>query len=142
MKLVVCLDERGGMTFNQRRQSRDRILIENLLQTVGADRLWVAPYTVSLFEGAEKEISVSEDPLMQADFGEWCFVENQACVPYLEKIEEITVYWWNRQYPFDRKFDIDLSGKDFSLLECQEFEGSSHKKITKEIYLPCGIHKD
>ena len=26
MKLIVCLDELGGMMFNRRRQSRDRVV--------------------------------------------------------------------------------------------------------------------
>ena len=32
MKLIVCLDDKNGMMFNKRRQSRDRVLIENVLE--------------------------------------------------------------------------------------------------------------
>ena len=35
MNLIVCLDDKNGMAFNGRRQSRDRLLTEDLLQTVG-----------------------------------------------------------------------------------------------------------
>ena len=134
MKLIVCLDERRGMAFNHRRQSRDRLLIEDLLQTVGAERLWIAPYSALLFEEKGKELSVSDEPLKQAGAGEWCLIENQACLPYLEKIEEITVYWWNRHYPSDIYFDIDLPKEGFVLRRREEFAGSSHEKITKEVF--------
>ena len=134
MRLIVCLDEKGGMTFNHRRQSRDRVLIEDLLQTVGEGRLWMAPYSELLFAETKKKLSLAEDCLLQAGEGEWCFVENQSCLPYLEKIEEVTVYWWNRHYPSDRTFDIDLSKEEFSLAERTEFAGSSHEKITKEVF--------
>ena len=61
MRLIVCLDEKGGMTFNHRRQSRDRVLIEDLLQTVGEGRLWMAPYSELLFAETKKKLSMMED---------------------------------------------------------------------------------
>ena len=134
MKLIVCLDERRGMIFNRRRQSRDRILIENLLCTVGEDRLWMAPYSAPLFDGKEKELSVSEDFLNEAGKGEWCFVERHACAPFLSEIEEVVVYWWNRHYPSDRSFDIDLAKEGFTPYLKEDFAGASHEMITKEIF--------
>lgn len=134
MKLIVCLDERGGMSFNHRRQSRDRLLIDNLLAMVGEEKLWVAPYSVPLFDGKEKELSVAESLLTEAGAGEWCFVENQACKPILHDLEEVVVYWWNRHYPSDVYFDIDLCKEGFSLREREEFIGSSHEMITKEVF--------
>ncbi len=122
------------MTFHRRRQSRDRILIENLLEMVGEDRLWIAPYSKLLFEGKEKELSVSEDFLSEAGEGDWCFVENKTCAPFLSNIEEITVYWWNRHYPSDVCFDIDLSKEGFSSQSREDFVGSSHEMITKEVF--------
>ena len=53
MKLIVCLDERKGMMFNNRRQSRDRVLIDNMIKMVGDDKLYIAPYSESLFENKE-----------------------------------------------------------------------------------------
>ncbi len=137
MKLIVCLDERKGMTFNHRRQSRDRVLIENLLCTVGNGKLWISPYSLPLFDGAEEkgaEVLASDDFLKKAGEGEWCFVEDRSCAPFLAKIESVTVYWWNRHYPSDLSFDIDLSGEGFDVCYREEFAGSSHELITKEIF--------
>ena len=34
MKVIVCVDDNNGMMFNNRRQSRDRILIEDVVKSV------------------------------------------------------------------------------------------------------------
>ena len=49
-----------------------------------------------------------------------------------DKITEIIVYRWNRDYPADLFLDIDL--KDWELAETAEFAGNSHEKITREVY--------
>ena len=33
MTIIVCLDDKNGLSFNNRRQSRDKILIEDIIQT-------------------------------------------------------------------------------------------------------------
>ena len=43
MTLIVCLDDNLGMMFNRRRQSRDRVLIAELMAHVGDRRLPVFP---------------------------------------------------------------------------------------------------
>ena len=122
------------MSFHHRRQSRDRVLIDNLLAMVGEERLWISSYSVPLFEGKQKELSVSESPLNEAGAGEWCFVENQACKQILPDLEEVVIYWWNRHYPSDLRFDIDLCKEGFSLQKREEFAGFSHEMITKEVF--------
>ena len=120
--------------FNHRRQSRDRVLIDDLLSTVGNDRLWIAPYSQSLFEGKEKDVFVSEALLKEASAEDWCFIEDRACASALAKVETIVIYWWNRHYPSDLKFDVDVSKEGFRLQSKEEFAGSSHEKITKEVF--------
>lgn len=134
MKLIVCLDERWGMMFNHRRQSRDRVLIEDLLRMVGDDRLWIAPYSASLFVEREKEVLISDCLLEEAEARDWCFIEDRVCAPVLSKVESIVIYWWNRHYPSDLSFDIDPSREGFHLQTREEFAGSSHELITKEVF--------
>lgn len=45
MKLILCVDDKGGLAFNHRRQSRDRVLNERILMHCGMHRLWISPYT-------------------------------------------------------------------------------------------------
>ena len=59
-------------------------------------------------------------------------MENQQITPYADKIEQIILYKWNRKYPADFKLDLEL--RNWELIEVLEFVGSSHERITREIY--------
>ena len=127
MKLIVCLDDKNGMMFNKRRQSRDRVLIENVLELCKGEKLYTNEYSSKLFP--EKSVEVIEE-FSKIEEG-YCFAENFTVNE--ENIEEIIVYKWNRLYPADTYFNIDLAG--WNLTETVDFEGSSHEKITREIYV-------
>ena len=131
MRLIVTLDDYGGMLFNHRRQSRDRVLTEDILRTVGEGRLVVSPYTASLFS-SHSALTVAEDPLAVAQEGDFCFLEEKSPREQMQLFSAVVIYRWNRHYPADVVFDADLNG--FSLIETEELEGFSHKIITKEVY--------
>ena len=130
MKLIFCLDDKGGMMFNGRRQSQDRELRKRILETLGDKPLIMSSYSAKQFvEGGN--ITVSDAPQSSIQDSIY-FVED---LPYsLDKVDEITVYRWNRHYPSDVKFDTDLSKEGFVLDSVYEFEGSSHENITEEKY--------
>ena len=131
MKLIVCLDERKGMMFNNRRQSRDRVLIDDMIDMIGDDKLYIAPYSESLFENKEIKLKVKKNPLKAADEN-WCFIENLPVAEYKDEIETVVIYHWNRHYPGD--FFLDLELDSYTLESSEELVGSSHEKITKEIW--------
>ncbi len=132
MHIVVCLDDRGGMMFNHRRQSRDRAVTEDILHTTASGRLVIGEYSRSLLEGTEA--IVVKDPLAEAMNGDWCFLEDCVCGAYASKIESLVIYRWNRHYPADLWWDVDPVRMGMRLCETVEFEGTSHEKITKEIW--------
>ena len=70
----------------------------------------------------------------QAAAGEFCFVEDQDITPYAARIEKIILFRWNRTYPADVYFNMELLSSGWILKETEEFEGSSHEKITEEVY--------
>ena len=39
MNIIVCVDDKNGMMFNKRRQSKDRILIADAIKEVADDKL-------------------------------------------------------------------------------------------------------
>ena len=127
MKLIVCLDDKNGMMFNKRRQSRDRVIIKNVLELCKGEKLYTNEYSSKLFP----ENSVEVFDSIENVGNEYCFAENFTVNE--ENIEEIIVYKWNRLYPADTYFNIDLAG--WNLTETVDFEGSSHEKITREIYV-------
>ena len=132
MNSIVCVDDQMGMLFNKRRQSKDRVVRQDMLALV-PDKLWVSPYTAKQFEETEQErLLVAEDFLSQAAEGDYCFVEDADIVPYADKIEHIVVYRWNRMYPADTYFTIPLS--EFMLKERTYLTGYSHPDIVREVY--------
>ena len=133
MKIIVCLDDYGGMLFNYRRQSRDRVLIADVMQDMAEERIYILKYSELLFSDYEGRYTVVED---FSDLGDEavCFVENVDVKPFIEKISAVTVYNWNRVYPRDFVFDINLENEGFSLMSSREFEGYSHENIRKEVY--------
>ena len=136
MILIVCLDDNNGMMFNKRRQSKDAVLRADMIRTVGG-RLWMNSYSSKQFEEdgslESQGIIVDEDCINKAGDGEYCFIESGVVSAAESKIEKLIIYKWNRIYPADMKFDIDLNG--WKLESATEFAGKSHEKITKEIYI-------
>lgn len=130
----MCVDERGGMLFNRRRQSRDRAVTEDLIASLGEAKLYMAPMSESLFRDTEIRYVADENFLHLAGKDDVCFVEDRRLSEFSEQIEKVTRYCWNRHYPSDLSFDLDLPKLGFCLSETREFEGYSHEKITKEIY--------
>lgn len=135
MNVVVCLDDRLGMTFNGRRQSRDRVLCEDVIKDAAGGTLLMAEFSKNLFLPMDAPFICAEDFLDMAKEGDTCFVENRPLSSYADKIERLVIYRWNRHYPSDMTFDIIPEGEGFRLVETKEFAGSSHEKITKEIYV-------
>lgn len=41
MKIIICLDNNNGLMFNNRRQSRDSKIIENIFEIIGSANLYI-----------------------------------------------------------------------------------------------------
>ena len=76
-----------------------------------------------------------DSPLDEAESGDFCFIESLPLCNHVEDIEALVIYRWNRIYPYDKTLDIDPQAEGFKLSEVKDFAGSSHEKITKEIYI-------
>lgn len=133
MIAVVCVDERNGMLFHNRRLSRDRVQMADMLTLCGEKRLWICAFSQKLLEPFPDKVIVDEEFLALAGPGEYCFVEDRPLLPWLERLEGLVIYRWNRAYPSDVKLDLDL--EKFMLQKQTEFAGSSHPRITREIYV-------
>lgn len=133
MIAAVCLDDNNGMLFNRRRQSQDRLLRADIIREAGDGPLWMDAYSAKQFKEAPACLRVAEDFLAQAGPGELCFVEDQDLTAWAGKLEGLILYRWNRTYPADVRFSLPLGG--WRLARTEEFPGSSHEKITKEVYV-------
>jgi hypothetical protein len=133
MILIICTDDNKGMLFHLRRQSQDRILRDDIRKLTADGRIWMDAYSAKQFQDVDgMRIQVDEAFLKKAGMGEYCFVEDQDPGPYIERIEKIIRYQWNRVYPADMFLTLDLSR--WKLKDTKEFSGSSHDKITRETY--------
>lgn len=130
MKAILCLDDNGGMAFNHRRQSRDRCVTDRILQLCAGRPLRLSPYSVKIFPTGN--VLASDDYLSSAGDDDYCFVELDRLAPYEMSLKGIIIFRWNRVYPADLHFDLDLS--KWRLATSEEFPGYSHEKITMEVY--------
>ena len=124
------------MTFNSRRVSTDRVVYEKILQMCDG-KLYIAPYSEKLFSN-QSMLCVSEAFLDLAGVDDWCFLENQDPASRLRFANEIVLFCWNRTYPADLKFPLELLEKDWECVCRDEFSGNSHEKVTMEVYRRCG----
>ena len=134
MNVIVCIDDAGGMLFNGRRQSKDKILRQLARELAQGQPLWMNGYTASQFVEDGYETIVDEAFLDKAPENAWCFVENCDLLPYMENIQQVAVYRWNRRYPSDVKFPMAVLDQKFRLAGRRDFPGKSHDMITEEIY--------
>ena len=130
MRLIVCLDDKNGISFGERRQSRVRVQVERMLKTVGEEKLYISDYSAPLFGEIPSNVFVCSSPVEEAG-DNYCFIEAEGV--FDGDFEEIIIYRWNRGYPSDEKFNCDLL-RDKKLVSSTDFKGNSHEKITEEIY--------
>ena len=127
MILIVCVDDNNGMMFNNRRQSRDSELIKRVEALTEGKKLWTNEYSKTLFN---RETETDEEFLNKAVENEFCF--NETVSDITVSPQKVIFYKWNRKYPSDKKFSFDMSC--MKLVSSFEFKGSSHEKITEEVY--------
>lgn len=128
MILLICIDDKDGMMFARRRQSKDGVLRRRML-SLSEEKLFVSPYSAKQFE--ETGFVTADNPAKAAGQGEYAFIEDTP-LPR-EDVERIILYRWNRRYPGDRFFDRSLLDGRKKISET-DFAGSSHEKITEEIW--------
>ena len=129
--VAITVDDKMGLAFNKRRQSRDSVLCSRVVELSNGSKLWMSEYSAKLFEGAD--IIINNGFLYMAEAGDYCFVEESLLNFDFSAVENIIVYRWNRKYPADVKLDLTVL-EGFKLVDSCEFKGSSHEKITEEIY--------
>ncbi|MBR4951188.1 MAG: ribonuclease Z, partial [Clostridia bacterium] len=99
MKLIICTDENNGMLFNNRRQSRDSVLCQYVLDLAAGAPLAMTEYSAKIFPESEN-IVVCDNVFKSNGF---CFAEE--AVPSLAGVEELYWFNWNRSYPADVVFN-------------------------------------
>lgn len=126
---IVCLDQKNGMYFNERRQSRDRYVIRDILDMTKESVLYINSYSEELFGNQRNKYIVSDDYFSDAKETDYCFVENH--VLDQSSVNKLIVYRWDKVYPSDYKLDM----RGWKLISTMVFMGYSHDEIVKEVYI-------
>ena len=132
MKLILCLDDRDGMLFNRRRQSKDKAVCADILEMTAGSKLWMNGYSASQF--TPERIIVDEAFLEKAGERDYCFLENADISAYADKVSRVIIYRWNREYPADVRFPAELFKQRWKKVSRDDFPGNSHECITREVY--------
>lgn len=133
MKVFVCVDDNCGTLFNNRRQSRDSAVVDDML-SCDESPLYISEFSKALFAGKNRVVTV-KTVLEECPENGRCFAENEDLGVFLDKISELVIYRWNRNYPFDTVLSVSPKNEGFTLCESKDFVGSSHEKITKEVWI-------
>ena len=130
MHLILCLDDRNGLSFCGRRLSSDRLVCSHMLRLRGNSKLWMNAYSGKLFP--EASVQIHDDFFQKASSGEYCFAETGP-LPAAQCLESVVIYRWNRHYPSTEKLpQTYLNG--LRCIHREEFSGCSHDTITMERY--------
>lgn len=132
MVLCICLDNRNGISFNNRRQSADRKVYERILSLADGATVWIRPYSMQKFP--LDRVKVTDDFADITEPNAWCFAEDGSILPLLERFDQLRIYRWNRDYPYDVVFPqhcLDM----YRLSKITDFPGNSHNNITEELYV-------
>lgn len=126
---IVCLDQKNGMYFNERRQSRDRYVIRDILDMTKDSALYIDAYSEELFKDKTDHYIISKDYFAECSEKDYCFVENH--ILDQRSTNKLIVYRWDKIYPSDYKLNLS----HWKLASTMEFVGYSHDKITKEVHI-------
>lgn len=124
MQVIVCVDDNGGMMFNKRRQSRDRVLCEYVMRLSEGHQVYMSAYSAKLFSEDDR-IVVSENYLEEASGEDFCFVEKEPLKAFENEIKKLIIFKWNRVYPADQYLDIDP--EKMTKVQEEEFVGFPRK---------------
>lgn len=131
MNIIACIDNENGILFNSRRQSRDSHIFDDIKNTIGSKIIYCSEYSAKLLQEYSLSPAVVKTLKAVPENG-YYFLENTMPPDLLPEIKKVIIYKWNKSYPKDTYLGIDLS--KITPVSVEEFEGKSHKLITKEIY--------
>ena len=94
----------------------------------------MSTYSAKLFSEYAEKICVDDDFLPKAEENDFCFVECGDIMPFIDRVNTFVLFKWNRHYPANVYFPVDLNNGEWKLCSTENFAGNSHSKVTMEVY--------
>jgi len=134
MIIITCVDNNMGILFNNRRLSKDKAVTKYIIDLVSNYKIWINNFSKELFEEYKLDnLIIDDDFINKVGKNDYCFIENISPSEIIDKADKIIIFNWNRKYPADLYFNINLD--NWILEEETDFIGNSHEKITQKIYI-------
>ena len=133
MTLIVCFDAGRGVTFFGKRQSADAEVKRRIVKIASGKPIYMTEYSASLFRDTGAHVRVTSD-LASAPSGSIVFAECADISRIGKNIDRLVIYRWNRKYPRDGVADFYPFDGGMSLRSIVDFAGSSHERVTEEIW--------
>ena len=145
MTIIACIDLRFGLSMNGHRQTRDGIVIRNIVRETENPDIGLtvtestARYIMSYFNPVKTNIPlniVSEITPKQPEDAT-VFIET-APIKLIHKLishaDRIILYIWDKTYTHTDYFPDMQRNDAWSLSHIDYFTGDSHEEITKQVY--------
>lgn len=120
MEVIYCVDNNLGISFNNRRVSSDKEIINDIYKDYDC---------INIFKRSEDLFREKKYNVIESIDNDVYFLEDN----YNIFSSKLILYKFNRDYPSDVKLNYDLS--KYKMISSYNFKGNSHDKITKEVYI-------
>ena len=128
--LVVCTDERDGLSLFNKRLSSDKALYPWLAGQLGpSEAIHMEPYSAPLFEAVDPGVVDAREDWLEAPDGLFLLERGKVGQGMFDRILLVR---WNRRYPSDGKFKVDEAL--FSRTAETEIAGHAHDRLTIETW--------
>lgn len=140
MTCFLTLDINNGLLFNKRRLSQDKVVTQDIMNYVQSNnaRLFLTSYSRKIFpDNIACEFTVCDAPYDISNIrgsSNCIFAENLSPIPHIDSIDKLVIYYWNKEYPSDVRFDINPEEFGFRLSDCVDYSSNTHPRITRLIF--------
>ncbi len=132
MNTVVMIDKNNGLAFNNRPQSRDRVLMERIAKLTDDAPIEADGHFALMLESYGFTVDpVSCPPAEDA----WVWLDHTPDEQELAQIRKLIIARYRAIYPADCYFDFEPQRPEWIKISRQIFAGSSHDKIILEEYV-------
>ena len=146
MTIIACVDLRMGLSFNGKRQTRDKLVVKHMLNNCDPKLgLTVTPrsgrYIMDSMKSLDEELTiplhiVPELTPKNAQSSD-VFIETgtpDSISELLDMADHVILYVWNTTYLYTEQFPDIQNQSVWTLTHAELMEGSSHDEITIQLY--------
>ena len=146
MTIIACVDLRMGLSFNGKRQTRDKLVVKHILNNCDPKLgLTVTPrsgrYIMDSMKSLDEELTIplhivpelTPENAQSSDI----FIETgtpDSISELLDMADHVILYVWNTTYLYTEQFPDIQNQSVWTLTHAELMEGSSHDEVTIQLY--------